>query len=40
MEADIKMKRQALSKLPPVETDQSFPLVVIAYELLGFLENL
>lgn len=34
------MKRKALAKLPPIETDQTFPLEVVTDELLVFLENL
>lgn len=40
MEADIEMKRKALAKLPPIETDRNLPLEVVTDELLVFLENL
>jgi integrase/recombinase XerD len=40
MEADIEMKREALAKLPAIETAQTQTAYVVADELLSFLESL
>lgn len=40
MEADIEMKKEALAKLPPIETDQKLAENIVTDDLLVFLENL
>jgi len=40
MEADIEMKREALAKLPAIETAQKLRPYVVSDDVLSFLESL